>query len=36
MPWDEITPRKFKAFETELQGISRQTMEDHYKLYEAT
>jgi superoxide dismutase, Fe-Mn family len=34
MPWDEITPRKFVAFEKELDGISRQTMEDHYKLYE--
>jgi Fe-Mn family superoxide dismutase len=34
MPWDEITPRKFKAFETELDGISPQTMDDHYRLYE--
>jgi Fe-Mn family superoxide dismutase len=34
MPWDEITPRKFAAFEKDLDGISRQTMEDHYKLYE--
>ena len=34
MPWDEIKPRKFAAFEKELDGISRQTMEDHYKLYE--
>ena len=34
MPWDEIVARKFKAFETDLEGISKQTMEDHYKLYE--
>jgi Fe-Mn family superoxide dismutase len=34
MPWDELKPRKFAAFEKELDGISKQTMEDHYKLYE--
>jgi Fe-Mn family superoxide dismutase len=34
MPWDELKPRKFAAFERDLDGISRQTMEDHYKLYE--
>jgi Fe-Mn family superoxide dismutase len=34
MPWDEIKPRTFPAFDKELDGISRQTMEDHYKLYE--
>jgi superoxide dismutase, Fe-Mn family len=34
MPWDELKPRKFEAFEKDLDGISRQTMEDHYKLYE--
>lgn len=34
MPWDELTPRKFPAFDKELDGISRKTMEDHYKLYE--
>lgn len=34
MPWDEIKPRQFAAFEKELDGISKQTMEDHYKLYE--
>ncbi|MEA2241700.1 MAG: superoxide dismutase, Fe-Mn family [Solirubrobacteraceae bacterium] len=34
MPWDELKPRTFVAFERELDGISRQTMEDHYKLYE--
>lgn len=34
MPWDEIEPRQFPAFDRELDGISSQTMEDHYKLYE--
>jgi Fe-Mn family superoxide dismutase len=34
MPWDELEPRKFAAFDADLDGISRQTMEDHYKLYE--
>ena len=34
MPWDEIKPRRFPAFDKDLDGISRQTMEDHYKLYE--
>jgi superoxide dismutase, Fe-Mn family len=34
MPWDEIEPRKFPAFDKDLDGISKQTMEDHYKLYE--
>ena len=34
MPWDEIKPRQFPAFDRDLDGISRQTMEDHYKLYE--
>src|SRR4029450_12840719 len=34
MPWDELKPRQFPAFEVELDGISKQTMEDHYKLYE--
>jgi Fe-Mn family superoxide dismutase len=34
MPWDEISPRDFPAFDKELDGISKQTMEDHYKLYE--
>ena len=32
MPWDEITPRDFPAFDTELDGISKETMADHYKL----
>jgi Fe-Mn family superoxide dismutase len=26
--------RKFKAFESELDGISKRTMEEHYKLYQ--
>ena len=34
MPWDEIKARQFPAFDKELDGISKQTMEDHYKLYE--
>jgi hypothetical protein len=34
MPWDELKPRQFPAFEVELDGISRQTMEAHSKLYE--
>lgn len=34
MPWDEIKPRRFPALDKDLDGISRQTMEDHYKLYE--
>ncbi len=34
MPWDELKPRQFASMDKELKGISRQTMEDHYKLYE--
>ncbi len=34
MPWDELTPRQFPAFEKELDGISRKNLEDHYKLYQ--
>ncbi|MFL5896114.1 MAG: superoxide dismutase [Thermoleophilaceae bacterium] len=34
MPWDEIKPRQFPSMEKDLDGISKQTMEDHYKLYE--
>ncbi|HEX3873088.1 MAG TPA: Fe-Mn family superoxide dismutase [Solirubrobacteraceae bacterium] len=34
MPWNELTPRRFAAFDRELDGISKQTMDDHYKLYE--
>jgi superoxide dismutase, Fe-Mn family len=33
MPWDELAPRQFPAFDKELKGISKKTMEDHYKLY---
>src|SRR3954449_7281316 len=34
MPWDELNPRDFPAMSKDLDGISRQTMEDHFKLYE--
>src|SRR6266536_1631469 len=34
MPWSELKPHQFPAFDKELDGISKQTMEDHYKLYE--
>jgi Fe-Mn family superoxide dismutase len=34
MPWDELKARRWPAFDKDLDGISRQTMEDHYKLYE--
>jgi Fe-Mn family superoxide dismutase len=34
MPWDEIVARDFPAMHKDLDGISRQTMEDHYKLYQ--
>ena len=34
MPWDELTTRRFAAFDRDLDGISKQTMEDHFKLYE--
>src|SRR5918999_6406778 len=34
MPWDEITPRQFDSMEKDLDGISKKTMQDHYKLYE--
>jgi Fe-Mn family superoxide dismutase len=34
VPWTEIEPRQFPAFEKDLEGISKQTMEDHYKLYQ--
>ena len=34
MPWDELKPRRWPAFDKELEGISKQTMEDHFKLYE--
>jgi hypothetical protein len=31
---DRIDRPEFAAFDRDLDGISRQTMEDHYKLYE--
>ena len=34
MPWDELKPRNFVAFDRDLDGISKQTMAEHYKLYE--
>ena len=34
MPWDELKPRRWPAFDKDLDGISRETMEDHFKLYE--
>ena len=34
MPWDELTPRQFPAFEKELRGISKKNLDDHYKLYQ--
>jgi superoxide dismutase, Fe-Mn family len=34
MPWDELKPRRWPAFDKELDGISKETMEDHFKLYE--
>ena len=34
MPWDEIVARQFPSMEKNLDGISKQTMEDHYKLYQ--
>src|SRR5918997_616363 len=33
MPWDELKPRQFPAFEKELDGISRKNIEDHYQIY---
>lgn len=32
MSW-EVQAKQYKAFEVELDGISRELMEDHYKLY---
>lgn len=34
MPWDEIVARDFPALHKDLDGISKKTMEDHYKLYQ--
>jgi len=34
MPWTELKTRRWPAFDQDLDGISRETMEDHFKLYE--
>src|SRR5256884_1357736 len=34
MPWTELKNRRWPAFDKDLDGISRETMEDHFKLYE--
>jgi Fe-Mn family superoxide dismutase len=34
MPWEELVAQRFPAFDKDLDGISRQTMEDHFKLFE--
>src|SRR5205807_10201701 len=34
MPWTELKTRRWPAFDKDLDGISKQTMEDHFKLYE--
>ena len=34
MPWAEIKRRRFPALDRDLDGISRETVQDHYKLYE--
>jgi superoxide dismutase, Fe-Mn family len=34
VPWDEIKARDFESMSKDLDGISRETMQDHYKLYE--
>src|SRR3954468_17538669 len=34
MPWSDLQARQFPPFDKELDGISKQTMEAHYKLYE--
>ena len=34
MPWDEIVARDFPSLHKDLDGISKKTMEDHYKLYQ--
>ena len=34
MPWTDLQPRRWPAFDKELDGISKETMEDHFKLYE--
>ena len=34
MPWTDLQATRWPAFDKELDGISKQTMEDHFKLYE--
>jgi Fe-Mn family superoxide dismutase len=34
MPWTDLKTRRWPAFDKDLDGISRETMEDHFKLYE--
>jgi len=34
MPMAKYEAKKFKSFEVELDGISKRTMEEHYKLYQ--
>ena len=34
MAWTELKARRWPAFDKDLDGISRETMEDHFKLYE--
>ena len=34
MPWTELKARRWPAFDKQLDGISKETMEDHFKLYE--
>lgn len=29
MPWDDLKPRNFVAFDRELNGISRKTMQEN-------
>jgi superoxide dismutase, Fe-Mn family len=34
MPWTDLKARRWPAFDKQLDGISQQTMDDHFKLYE--
>jgi superoxide dismutase, Fe-Mn family len=34
MPWTDLKARRWPVFDKELDGISKQTMDDHFKLYE--
>jgi Fe-Mn family superoxide dismutase len=34
MPWTDLKTRRWPAFDKDLDGISKRTMEDHFKLYE--